>query len=75
MSSLLDGKYSHDQVTHLLPRKPFDSKMLCLQVKKMVREIKNDDRMLIADDTIQEKLYSDENNLTLGIMPLLSVAQ
>jgi hypothetical protein len=63
LSSLLDGEYSHDQVTRLLSRNHFDSKTLWQKVKATVREIEKEDAVIIADDTIQEKLYSDENNL------------
>ena len=63
MSSLLDGAYSHDQITRLLSRNEFDSKTLWLKVKKTVREIESEDGVVIADDTVQEKLYSDENSL------------
>lgn len=63
LSSLLDGEYSHDQVTRLLSRNHFYSKTLWQKVKATVREIEQEDAVLIADDTIQEKLYSDENSL------------
>lgn len=63
LSSLLDGAYSHDQVTRLLSRNHFDSKTLWHHVKPLVRQVERDDGVLIADDTIQEKLYSDENDL------------
>ena len=63
LSSLLDGAYSHDQITRLLSRNHFDSKALWQHVKALVRQEEHDDGVLIADDTIQEKLYSDENNL------------
>ncbi len=63
LSSLVDGAYSHDQVTRLLSRNHFDSKTLWYHVKTIIRQIESDDGVLIADDTIQEKLYSDENDL------------
>ena len=63
LSSLVDGAYSHDQVTRLLSCNHFDSKTLWQQVKSTVREVESEDGVLIADDTIQEKLYSDENDL------------
>ena len=63
LSSLVDGAYSHDQVTRLLSRNHFDSKTLWQQVKPTVREVEDDEGVLIVDDTIQEKLYSDENDL------------
>ncbi len=63
LSSLLDGAYSHDQVTRLLSRNHFDSKTLWQRVKGTVRQEESDEGVLIVDDTIQEKLYSDENDL------------
>ncbi len=55
LSSLLDGAISHDQVTRFLSWDDYDSKLLWQQVKKTVREIEQEDGVLIFDDTIQEK--------------------
>ena len=63
LSSLLDGKLSHDQVTRFLNRDDYGSKLLWRQVKKTVREIESEDGVLIFDDTTQEKPYTDENEL------------
>ena len=63
LSSLLDGELSHDQVTRFLNREDYDSKHLWHQVKKTVREVEREDGVLIFDDTIQEKPYTDENEL------------
>jgi hypothetical protein len=63
MSSMLDNQYSHDQITRLLSRNNFDSKTLWQKVKPTVRQIEQEDAVLIIDDTIQEKPYSDENDL------------
>jgi hypothetical protein len=63
LSSLLDGELSHDQVTRFLNRDDYDSKALWHQVKKTVREVEREDGVLIFDDTIQEKPYTDENEV------------
>jgi hypothetical protein len=63
LSNLLDGELSHDQVTRFLNRDDYDSKTLWHQVKKAVREVEREDGVLIFDDTIQEKPYTDENEL------------
>jgi len=63
LSSLLDGAISHDQVTRFLNRDDYDSKILWQHVKKAVREVEREDGVLIFDDTIQEKPYTDENEL------------
>ncbi|PHV12888.1 IS701 family transposase, partial [Chitinimonas sp. BJB300] len=39
------------------------SKDLWLQVKSVVRSIERDEGVLIFDDTIQEKAWTDENEL------------
>ena len=63
LSGVLDGALSHDQVTRFLNRDDYDSKTLWRQVKKTVREVEREDGVLIFDDTIQEKPYTDENEL------------
>lgn len=63
LSTLLDGAFSHDQITRLLSRNNFDSRSLWHYVKPFIRQIEKDDGVVVADDTIQEKLYSDENDL------------
>jgi hypothetical protein len=63
LSGLLDGSLSHDQVTRFLNRDDYDSKILWRQVKKAVREVEREDGVVIFDDTIQEKPYTDENEL------------
>ncbi len=63
LSALLEGTISHDQVTRFLSREDYDAKTLWQHVKGMVRDIEADDGVLIFDDTIQEKPYTDENDL------------
>ena len=63
LSSLLDGQISHDQVTRFLSQADYTSKELWHQVKSVVRTIEREDGVLIFDDTIQEKPYTDENEL------------
>ena len=41
----------------------YDAKTLWQHVKGMIRAIQKDDGVLIFDDTIQEKPYTDENDL------------
>jgi DDE superfamily endonuclease len=54
---------SHDQVTRFLAGKEFDNKDLWKIVKPQVRQIQCDDAVLIFDDSIEEKHYSDESEL------------
>ena len=63
LSDLLEGTLSHDQITRFLSGQRFDSKTLWQLVKPMVRTIEDDAGVLIFDDTIEEKPYTDENEL------------
>jgi hypothetical protein len=63
LSRLVDETISHDQITRFLSGEVYDSKTLWYQVKSQVRQIEQDDGVLIFDDTIQEKAHTDENEL------------
>ena len=63
LSAMLDGAVSHDQVTRFLSKTDYTSKDLWRQVKAVVRSIEHDEGVLIFDDTIQEKAWTDENEL------------
>lgn len=63
LSSMVDGDVSHDRVTRFLSEREYTSKDLWMQVKSTVREIEQDDGVLIFDDTIQEKAWTDENEV------------
>ena len=56
MSSMLDDQYRHDQITRLLSQSNFDSRMLWKKVKSTVRQIEQEDAVLIIDDTIRTSL-------------------
>jgi len=63
LSCAVDGAISHDQVTRFLSGADYGSKELWSLVKKTVREIESDDGVVIFDDTIEEKPFSDESEL------------
>ena len=63
LSALVDGAVSHDQVTRFLSGADYDGKTLWQQVKPLLRDIQQDDGVLIVDDTIQAKPHTDENDL------------
>ena len=63
VSAMLDGDVSHDQLTRFLSGHTYTSKDLWRQVKKTVRQIEQEDGCLIFDDTIQEKAWTDENEI------------
>lgn len=65
LSRLLDGTLSHDQITRFLNKNEFNSRDLWHYVKPKVREIEQDKGgVLIIDDAIEEKPYTDENLIT-----------
>lgn len=63
LSKLLDNIIHHDSFTRLLSNSDFDSKSLWTSVKPLVHEHQNPEGYLIFDDSIIEKLYTDENDL------------
>jgi hypothetical protein len=63
LANMLDGQISHDQVTRFLAQEKYTSKELWQEVKPMVRKIEQEDGILIFDDTVQEKPYTDENEI------------
>lgn len=59
---MLDGDVSHDQVTRFLSNQSFTNKDLWKLVKPSLRQIESEDEgVLIFDDTIIEKQWTDEN--------------
>jgi hypothetical protein len=63
LSQLLDHAVSHDQITRFLAGTDYTSRDLWSLVKPTVRDIESDDGVLIFDDTIEEKPYTDENEI------------
>lgn len=64
MSKILGGSVSHDKVTRFLSKESYGSKELWLETKPVVREVETDTGgVLITDDTIEEKPYTDESEL------------
>jgi DDE superfamily endonuclease len=64
LSDLLEGRISHDKVTRFLNNKAASSKELWAYVKPEIRKIEQDSSgVLILDDMIEEKTYTDENEL------------
>jgi len=63
LSAMVEGEVSHDRVTRFLSGEDFTSKDLWRHVKPVVRSIEASDGVLIFDDTIQEKAWTDENEL------------
>ena len=63
LSQRLDGQISHAAISRFLCEREYPSKDVWQQVKKTLREVEAADGLLIFDDTLQEKLPMDENDL------------
>jgi hypothetical protein len=63
LSDLLEGEISHDQVTRYLAGPQKTASDLWRTVKAFVREIQSAEGVLILDDSIEEKPYTDENDI------------
>ena len=63
LSRLLDGAISHDRIQRFLSSPTRTGKDLWKVVKPYVRRIQSEEGVLIVDDSIAEKPYTDENNM------------
>ena len=63
LAELLKGSLSHDQVQRFLAGPLLTSADLWQIVKPHIRAIQQADRVLIVDDSIAEKPYTDENEI------------
>ncbi len=65
LSKLLDGRISHDKITRSLAKGVYDSRYLWQTVKPLISELTSGKQQVILsfDDSIEEKLYSDESEL------------
>ena len=63
LAHMLNGEFTHDKVTKFLRKENFDSKTLWAYVKQSVRSKESSDGVLILDDSIEEKPYTDENEI------------
>ncbi|MDF1756862.1 MAG: IS701 family transposase, partial [Legionellaceae bacterium] len=63
LADMLDGDLSHDKVSRFLCLEDFGSKKLWQYVKPSVQERSSSDGVLILDDTIEDKPYTDENEV------------
>ncbi len=66
LSRLLGGALTHDAITNFLAESNFNSKDLWKLVKKDIREIESEKGVIIFDDTVQEKQYTDENEMVMS---------
>lgn len=63
LSKMVDEAYSHDQITRFLGQKQQDQKRYWKTIKPTIRQVENDEGVLLIDDTIEEKPYTDENDI------------
>jgi len=63
LSRLLDAGLSHDKITRFLAGEAMTSQNLWQIVKPLVRQVQNEDAVLVVDDSIVHKPYTDENDL------------
>jgi hypothetical protein len=63
LSELLGGTVSHDRIQRFLSQNEFTSGDLWHIVKPHVRAIQQEDGVIIVDDSIAEKPYTDENEI------------
>jgi len=63
LSQLLEGDLSHDRIQRFLAGPQRSGKELWQVVKRYVRQVQADDGVLIVDDSISEKPYTDENDI------------
>ena len=63
LAAVLDGQISHDRIQRFLAGTPRTSADLWRVVKPHVRAVQRDDGVLIVDDSIAEKPYTDEHEI------------
>lgn len=63
LANLLNGQVSHDQITRFLAGQRQTGADLWRLVKSLVRKIESDQGAVIIDDSIEEKPYTDENEI------------
>ena len=63
LSRLLGAGLSHDKITRFLAGEAMTSQNLWQIVKPLVRQVQNEEAVLVVDDSIVHKPYTDENDL------------
>ena len=63
LSRMTAGEVSHDRITRFLASEEMDSRALWRLVKPLARQVEDDEAVLVIDDTIEEKPYTDESEL------------
>jgi hypothetical protein len=63
LAALVDNAYSHDQITRFLDKEQYDQKRYWHTIKPLVRAVEQEEGVLLIDDTLEEKPYTDESDL------------
>lgn len=63
LSDMLDWAISHDRITRFLWERDWNNTDLWTLVKPIVREKEEENGVLIFDDSIEEKKYTDQNEI------------
>ncbi len=63
LAELLGGSVNHDQIQRLLSKEEWSAADLWQIVKPYVRQIEQEDGVIIIDDSIAEKPYTDQNEI------------
>ena len=63
LSRLFNNRFSHDKVTRFLNSQELDNKKLWSFIKPFLRSVEKDSSVLIVDDMILEKPYTDESEI------------
>lgn len=63
LSKLTDNVITHDRITKLLSSNCFTNSDLWQRAKPIYKKIEADDGVLVIDDSIEEKPYTDENEI------------
>jgi transposase len=63
LSNLLQAHLSHDKITRFLSETPYTSADLWRIVKPLVRQVQSETAVLVIDDSIVHKPYTDESDL------------
>lgn len=63
LAHLLNHELSHDKITRLLSSGKINCKILWERVKPLCHEIRSESGVLIVDDSIEEKRYTDCNEI------------
>jgi len=63
LSKMVDEAYNHDQITRSPGKKQQDQTRYWTRIKSTVRQVESDEGVLLIYDPIEEKPYTDENDL------------